>query len=327
MIMDEVRSEYQYVRHGVPQGSTLSSILFLLFINDIFDLRLRGKLQLFADDAILIHANKNCLRLHQLINEWFYENLLTLNVEKTKFIFFKTRNKPLTELPPVFIDGTEIERVSHNKYLGLMLDEQLNWGHHISLIRKTVNPYLCMLRRTAYLLPSCTRLSVYYSYIHCHFMYLISLWGFTTDYNLTDLQVLQNKAIRAIFWQEYQEPSVNTDSLFNKYRILKIRELVKYDCLNVIFKFRNGLLKCNQSLNLRTFRDNYREENDQRIATRNFIQARYVIPRARLNILRDTLLSRGLTWYNELPYNIISETRFLTFKYNLKRYILNETMH
>lgn len=145
---------------------------------------------------------------------------------------------------------------------------------------------------------------------------MISVWDFTAETRLREIQVYQNKAVRSIFWQEYREPGVDTDFLFRKYRILKISQLVRFDCLMTIFKFRHGLLKCNSSLDIRTFGEV--GAGSDRTNTRNVAEARYILPRARLNTLRDSILSRGLSWYNELPTDLLRESNVLSFKSRLK---------
>jgi Reverse transcriptase (RNA-dependent DNA polymerase) len=89
---------------GVPQGSSLSALLFLIYVNDIFELPLRGHLQLYADDAILIYSESNYDELQRHMREdllkiynWFYNNLLSFNVSKTKYVIFNPKNK---DIPP-----------------------------------------------------------------------------------------------------------------------------------------------------------------------------------------------------------------------------------
>jgi hypothetical protein len=175
-------SSSKFMIRGNPQGSSLSALLFLiLYINDIFELPLRGHLQLYDDDAILIlnydelqrHMREYLLKIH----DWFYKNLLSFNVSKTKYIIFNPKNKNIPQSQPnqFLVRGAEIERGKYTKYLGLRIDDKMNWSARISYIKTKIRPFLVMLRRNTYLIPSSTRLSVYYSFIQCHLTYLAPL--------------------------------------------------------------------------------------------------------------------------------------------------------
>jgi Reverse transcriptase (RNA-dependent DNA polymerase) len=221
------KSPPRFMTHGIPQGSALSSLLFLIYINDILKLPLKGHLQLYADDAILTYSDHDFQRMQRnmredlnLIYDWFYANLLSFNIRKTKYIIFYQKNKNIPNPDPLIVRNAEIERVTKTKYLGLILDEKLSWNEHIEYIKTKIRPFISMLRRTSYVLPSTTRLSVYHSYIHCHLSYLISVWGYTGTTRLEELTRFQNKAIRLIYWQEYRQ-GLSTDDLYKKYNILK----------------------------------------------------------------------------------------------------------
>jgi len=194
------KSPPRFMTHGVPQGSSLSALLFLIYINDILKLPLKSYLQLYADDAILIYSDLDFHRMQQNMKEdlntiydWFYTNLLSFNVRKTKYVIFCQKNKQIPSPDPLCVHGSTVERVTRIKYFGLILDDKFNWNEHISHIKSKIRPFLSMLRRTSYLLPPATRLSVYYSHIHCHLTYLASVWGFAGNTRIEELVRFQNK--------------------------------------------------------------------------------------------------------------------------------------
>lgn len=327
VMMDGCKSEERFVPNGVPQGSKLSTLLFLVFVNDIFDLPLRGRLQLYADDAILTYTSENPLDLHHdmendmhLMNAWFYDNLLSLNLSKTKYMLFTPRGMTPPQLSRFFVNGNEIERTSSCRYLGLIIDEKLCWHEHIDLVKGNVSPFLAMLKRTIFMIPESLRLSIYYAYVHSRFTYLISIWGFASRERIGDLQILQNKAIRSIFHEEYDGGGIDTIGLMRKYGILSVRVLCKYDCLMNIFKYRRGLLKRSEHLSFETF-DQVHSYN-----TRGSARNLYALPDSRTNVVRDSLSSQGLIWFNELPSHFHFEHDLIVFKRNLKIHLLNDVM-
>lgn len=133
-----------------------------------------------------------------------YNNYLTFNPHKIKLMLFKS--SPRTNHGPLVVEVNQatIKRVLNTKYLGLIINEELKWKHHIKHLRNTLCPYLFVLRRSRYSLPPQTKLALYYSYVHSHLSHLVSIWGYTIEELLNQLQVIQNKAIRSLCWQEYR---------------------------------------------------------------------------------------------------------------------------
>ena len=131
-------SNFREINSGVPQGSVLGPLLFLLYVNDITSCVVNHKLRLFADDTNLFVSGKNLKDvfsttqniLNNLIN-WFKDNQLTLNVEKTCYSVFTNKVVPHMTLS---INNKVLKREKSVKYLGMFLDEKLNWNSHIDYI-------------------------------------------------------------------------------------------------------------------------------------------------------------------------------------------------
>ena len=160
---------------GVPQGSILGSLLFLLYINDLPQASELLNPIMFADDKNLSHSGKN---IHSLFNtidnelsnisHWFSSHKLFLNADKTKFTLFdkviQKDNIPLV-LPPLKINNTLIKRVGHIKFLGVLLDENLTWKNHINLIENKISKSLGILHPAKFLLNQKSRKDIYFSFI------------------------------------------------------------------------------------------------------------------------------------------------------------------
>ncbi|KAL0860028.1 hypothetical protein ABMA27_010343 [Loxostege sticticalis] len=122
------------VTFGVPQGSILGPLLFLIYINGISNLELKGDLSLYADDTCLFYFGSEIDSIIQdaqsdldLLDNWFQYNLLTINVAKTHYVIFSAKNKDIPDFEPLKINDITISKSESEKYLGLVLDNRLTW--------------------------------------------------------------------------------------------------------------------------------------------------------------------------------------------------------
>ena len=316
------KSSFKFLKNGVPQGSVLSTLLFILFVNDIFKLNLKGRIQMYADDAAIVYSCPDLVSLAESINHdldvlyiWFYENLLTFNVSKTKYMIIQQTGINVEDFPLIEVRGLPVQRVYSFRYLGLMIDHRLRWDIHVNFVKSKIRPFLAVLRKCANLIPEVTKLSLYYSAVHSHFLYLISIWGTTAVNRLDELARLQNKAVRFIFWREYHFDRLSTTEIYLKHKIIRVPELVKYESILTIFRIKAGILKSvinfprNSELQIRTHRR----------------QSFFYLPRSRTDYHLNSLSHRGIRWFNELPNEILREVNFCSFKRLLKDYILTST--
>ena len=204
---NNVNSETSFIRCGVPQGSTLCLLLFLLYINDLPNSNLLSDVRMYADDTNLTFASKDPNELfssltHDLGNlkQWLDSNRLSLNVLKTKCLFTGTRQKIslLPSDPHISLDGHSIERVNSYKCLGVQVDETLSWEAHISEVIGKVAKVLAALRRLRPICPQSTLVTIYKSLILPHLDYCSALWGCICNGLSQKLEKLQNRAVRII---------------------------------------------------------------------------------------------------------------------------------
>ena len=166
---------------GVPQGSILGPLLFLIYINDIHNSSSKLKFFLFADDTNLLYSDKNLRTLENIVNkelenvsDWLFANKLSLNIAKSNFVIFHTYQKKVNYIPnlKVFDHNTHqnvslyIEHKNYVKYLGILIDSNLTWRYHIDYITLKISKTIGIISRIRHFVPFCTLLNIYCSLIH-----------------------------------------------------------------------------------------------------------------------------------------------------------------
>uniref|UniRef100_A0A672GN57 Reverse transcriptase domain-containing protein n=1 Tax=Salarias fasciatus TaxID=181472 RepID=A0A672GN57_SALFA len=148
--INDIKSKNGNVTCGVPQGSVLGPVLFLLYINDIDTASSLLKCILFADDTTLYYAGDNINEVLEIVEKefqnvikWFNTNKLSLNISKTKYMIFSYRRTDVDTT--LTVEGIEIERTNEIKFLGVLLDEQLTWKSHIEYVKTKISQTIAVL--------------------------------------------------------------------------------------------------------------------------------------------------------------------------------------
>ena len=235
------KSEVKPINTGVPQGSVLGPLLFNIFINDITNIGNAEKV-LFADDAVFyVTASTLALCIEKLeilikdLSEWLKNNKLIPNVTKTKLMMFTPRHTRI--LPDVLFNGTKVEWVNEFKYLGVIIDNNLNFSSHT----REINKKLCKMQGVIYslssLLPKKALLTIYYSLVYSLLSQNIVIWGGVSEVNVKNIKICLNKILRSILRVEYDEnniPLVGTNEMYKSLNLLKFNDIYKYFLLKFL---------------------------------------------------------------------------------------------
>nr|CAI5845683.1 unnamed protein product [Callosobruchus analis] len=252
------KSNFAYLKKGVPQGSILAPLLYLIYTNDVANI-LNNEVVLFADDTSIICSDKNTETCTSNVKEslstlhnWLTQNNLMVNVEKTQIINFNLRPEKLE----IDYNNTTITTKESITFLGVVLDERLDWYSHIDQVAKNMSKYcyaLRVLRDTAGLSAA---LTAYQAYIQSTVRYGVIFWGGVAE--AERILRLQKRCLRTIYKQKFTETcrnlfvESNIQTVFNIY----ILECVKFVSENPdIF----DKLKSDHSHNTR-FKENLKTE-------------------------------------------------------------------
>ena len=240
--LNDVNSNMLNITTGVPQGSILGPLLFIIYINDLPKSSTKFHSIMYADDTTLSTTlqsfdnapnerydddviNKELSKIYA----WLSLNKLSINVSKSKYIVHSIRKKAIRPLK-LNINGIEIEKVNCFNFLGLTLTENLKWKDHIDNISNKCCKTVGIINKLKYFLPTHVKLLLYNTLIVPHICYCILAWGF----NYKRILNIQKKAIRLVNLSAY---NAHTEPLFRKYRVFKIKDILQLQELKFYYKF------------------------------------------------------------------------------------------
>lgn len=315
------QSDPRLITCGVPQGSILGPLLFLVYINNIHEIGLKGDITLYADDTSLFYFGHSIDSIIstaqddlQILHTWLQSNLLTINISKTKYIIFAAKNKKIGNYNPLSINGEIIDRVNKEKYLGLILDHQLTWKHHIEKICNKLNSLRGALRGIVRCLPKCVRYTIYNSLAKSHIDYLIEVWGTAAKTNLQKLQTSQNKLIKTLFRYNFLTPTIQ---IYNETKLFNIFQTYKFNTCVLIRKILNNSIHTQIKLTKKIDFHHRQTRRANEISLKPF----------RTKYGRKSIYYEGAQHYNKLPKNIKDMKQFYKFKKYLKAYISKDPSH
>ena len=245
MDIDDIKSDFESIACGVPQGSILGPILFLIYVNDISRCTSCHVLS-FADDTTISLSGTNIVDLYNTmnqelehINQWFQSNKLCLNVKKTKHIVFRPVNSKIPNDMNIVINNQTIDRISNEsnekcfKFLGLHMDEHLSWKFHISKVCKKIASANYVINKVKNIIPYSSLKTLYSTLVHSHISYGLLLWG--SSISINQLYIMQKRTLRIIHKKPYR---YHTAPLFKLAEILNIHDLYTFQVLVFMHKLK-----------------------------------------------------------------------------------------
>ena len=304
------------IADGVPQGSILGPLLFLLYINDIAQSSKILKFTMFADDTCIFLS---CSKISDLeiklnteivhVSNWLKANKLSLNVDKTKVMLFRHKHKSNDIQLKVTMEGELLESVKVTKYLGLQIDHKLLFNHHTDSVAEKIKKGNCLLAKVRHYVPHKDLKSFYYAHIQSHLEYGSLIWGTGSTAGIDKLTKLQDRSLKLI---EFIKAAGDAANAYRQNGILSLTNSIFYKNVNFIWSVVNMSITSRNIIDIFT--------ND--LITRDTGNNKFVQPHRRTDAGKQFITCQGVKHWNSLHRNLTTLTNKLVFQKELKSLLL-----
>ena len=308
------------IRSGVPQGSILGPILFLLFINDLPLLLKHCQADFFADDATAHTSNQDIETINTELQSdfsiavsWSKQNKLPINYDKTTYMILGSKKRVQDEHQlDLRAENRTIDKVSTQRLLGIFIDDHLSWTTHIDHLCSTLSSKISLLRQISAYVPQDIQKLYYQSYIVPLLDYGCNTWGTTSSANIERLSKLQKRAARIILKADFMTPS---KLMFETLGWLSVPKRLLYNKAILTYKALNNLTPAYISNLLTPLSEKHSR------SLRSSENGLLCIPRSRSALYDRSFSHSASKLWNSLPQDIRTKSSLNAFKTSIRDYI------
>ena len=294
------------ITYGTVQGSILGPLIFILYVNDMFDsVNQSGNIYMYADDTLIVTQSNNIEDVSNQItvglgkvSTWCEANKLSMNYKKTKCMVIK--HKKNQDVPTVCVKNKQIGIVHSYEYLGILIDEHLTHNAYVENVWKKVNTKIGILSKIRRFITVKTAVQIYKCMIRPHLDYIDYVIDSSSKENISKLDRLQNKAIRRIEYCVNADHRKDIDLLHREYNIEKLPLRRKRNLVKIIYRESKDIQNINHD----------RPSIELRSTTKVKMKQKFTS----LTKIQSSPLYRGIKLWDTLPTNLQKEKDFITFK-------------
>ena len=313
-VFNSCKSRQKSVCSGVPQGSILGPLLFLIYINDITRCSTVLNFLLYADDTTIFIQGKDLTVMENIINEelmhlsnWVIHNRLRFNVDKTCFMISHPLMTNIAHDINIKVNNISLRQVEELKFLGVTIDNKLIWKSHIYDLCTKISKLTGVLYKIRNCITTPCLKQIYLALAHQYLLYCSAIWGGAFKIHIDKLFIAQKKLLRIIFFKSKYD---HTNPLFHDHKILKLPDTLFLQACLFVFKSLH-VFPVNNGFQLTTTEGTSRRPLCLRI------------PLCRTSHAQQNISTTGVRYWNSLPQEIREATSLSSFKHLAKQFLFH----